>query len=197
MGQILNVFLFSLILIALGIFTIKYGIERFQKGDYGWGIFYVVLGIIGAVSSAANLIKAFFPKTAGAGKSEPQNDENSNGSNTASEEAAQNGGNKVPSSSTKVVTAPEVKAPNGIKSTDVTDAWDNYLGENTTNINPITGEVDPNRLFSLDGTKSIRFGNHEMASLNTPKGHFHYETWIYDATTDIMMVTNILQRIVA
>jgi len=34
----------------------------------------VVLGIIGAVSSAVNLIKAFFLKTTGTGKSEPKPD---------------------------------------------------------------------------------------------------------------------------
>jgi YD repeat-containing protein len=80
--------------------------------------------------------------------------------------------------------------------TDVTNAWDNYLGKNTTNINPITGAADPDRIFSADGTKSIRFGNHEMREMGTSKGHFHYETWTYDAVTDTMTVTNTLQRII-
>ena len=89
-----------------------------------------------------------------------------------------------------------MKAPNAIKSTKVTNVWDNYLGKNTTNIHPRTGVADPNRIFSADGIKSIRFGNHEMGSMGTPKGHFHYETWTYDAATDTMTVTNTLQRII-
>ncbi len=109
---------------------------------------------------------------------------------------AAKGAGKMPSSSTKVINTPEVKAPNAIKSTNVTGSWDSYLGKNTTNINPRTGAVDPNRIFSADGTKSIRFGSHEMGSMGTPKGHFHYETWMYDAATDTMTVTNTLQRII-
>jgi hypothetical protein len=110
--------------------------------------------------------------------------------------AAEGPGSKIPSSSTKVINTSEVKAPNAIKSTNVTNAWDNYLGKNTTDINPKTRMADPNRIFSADGTKSIRFGNHEMGTMSTPKGHFHYETWTYDAVTDTMTVTNILQRII-
>lgn len=109
---------------------------------------------------------------------------------------ASKGGGKTPSPSTKVVTTPEVKAPNAIKLDDVTNTWDNYLGKNTTNINPRTGGIDPNRIFSADGTKSIRYGNHEMGSMGTTKGHFHYETWTYDAATDTMTVSNTLQRII-
>ena len=90
MGQILNVFLFSLILIALGIFTIKYGIERFQEGDYGWGIFYILLGIISIGSSVYNLTKTFFPKPTGAGNSELPNSEDSTGNKTASNEGTGN-----------------------------------------------------------------------------------------------------------
>ena len=100
-----------------------------------------------------------------------------------------------PSANTRVVTTPEVSATTPIKSADVTKAWDTYLGKNTTSINPRTGVSDLNRIFSADGTKSIRFGNHEMRSLGTPKGHFHYETWTYNAIDDTMTVTNVLQRI--
>ncbi|WP_017417220.1 RHS repeat-associated core domain-containing protein [Clostridium tunisiense] len=101
----------------------------------------------------------------------------------------------TPSANTKVINAPEVKAPNVIKSSEVTGNWENYLGGNTTNINPRTGQVDPNRIFSADGTKSIRFDSHEMNSMGTTKFHYHMETWTYDAVNDTMTVTNTLQRI--
>jgi len=101
---------------------------------------------------------------------------------------------RTPSSDTRVITV-ERNAPNVMRSADVTNSWNNFLGENTTNINPITGRVDTDRIFSADGTRSIRFGNHEMRSIGTPKGHFHFETWNYNSTTDVMTVTNILQRI--
>lgn len=102
---------------------------------------------------------------------------------------------KTPNVNTKVINVPEVKAPNAIKSSEVTNRWNSYLGENTTNINPRTGQVDPNRIFSADGTKSIRFDSHEMNSMGTPKFHYHEETWTYDAVNDTMTVTNTLQRI--
>ncbi|ATW25288.1 RHS repeat-associated core domain-containing protein [Candidatus Formimonas warabiya] len=102
---------------------------------------------------------------------------------------------KAPNVNTKVINAPEVKAPNAIKSSEVTNRWNSYLGENTTNINPRTGQVDPNRIFSADGTKSVRFDSHEMNSMGTPKFHYHEETWTYDAVNDTMTVTNTLQRI--
>jgi hypothetical protein len=95
----------------------------------------------------------------------------------------------------KVVVLPETKMPNAIKSTEVIKSWDEWLGSNTTNVNPRTGLVDPDRIFSVDGTRSIRFGNHEMNSLGTPKGHFHYEKWIYNPVTDTVTVSNSLQRI--
>ena len=101
----------------------------------------------------------------------------------------------TPSASTRVINAPEVKSPNSIKSSQVTQRWDDYLGPNTTNINPRTGQVDLNRIFSTDGTRSVRFDSHEMNSIGTPKFHYHEETWIYDAINDIMTVLNTLQRI--
>ena len=51
-----------------------------------------------------------------------------------------------------------------IKTTDVTDCWNNYLGSNQTNIKSRNGRVDADRIFSADGTRSIRFGSHEMNS---------------------------------
>ena len=101
----------------------------------------------------------------------------------------------TPSVEMTVINVPEIKAPNAIKSSEATQSWENYLGENTTNIHPRTNQADPNRIFSADGTKSIRFGNHEMARMGTPKFHYHMETWTYDPATDTMVVTNTLQRI--
>ena len=99
-----------------------------------------------------------------------------------------------PSVRTRINNLPETKAPNAIKASDVTNAWDDYLGSNTTNIHPITGKPDPNRIFSSDATRSIRLGNHEMKSFGTTKAHFHYEKWDYNAVDDIMTISNIMQR---
>lgn len=101
----------------------------------------------------------------------------------------------VPSANTKVIATPEVKAPTTIKASDVTKRWEEYLGPNTTNINPRTGKVDSDRIFSADGKRSVRFSNHEMTSSGTPKYHYHEETWTYDSVNDTMTVTNTLQRI--
>jgi len=60
----------------------------------------------------------------------------------------------------------------------------------------MTGKPDPNRIFSADGTRSIRLGNHEMSQMGTPKGHFHYETWTYDPVSNTMTIINVLQRII-
>jgi len=51
------------------------------------------------------------------------------------------------------------------------------------------------RIFSADGTKSIRFGGHEMRSIGTTKAHFHYEKWLFDPTSNTVYVENILQRL--
>ena len=100
----------------------------------------------------------------------------------------------TPSEKTKVINTPETKAPHAIDSADAINVWDDYLGPDTTNLNPRTGVADPNRIFSADGTKSIRFGPHEMNSIGTSKAHFHFETWTYDSEKDVMTITNMLQR---
>lgn len=82
-----------------------------------------------------------------------------------------------------------------MKTSDVTNYWDDYLGNNQTNINPRTGLVDNDRIFSADGTRSIRFGNHEMNSMGTTKFHFHQEEWKYDSVNDVMEYFNTLIRI--
>lgn len=88
----------------------------------------------------------------------------------------------------------ETKPPNAINYSDAIDLCDDFLGPNITNVNPRTGLPDPNRIISFDGTRSIRFSNHEMNSIGTSKAHFHYETWSYDVINDVMNVTNTLQR---
>ena len=89
----------------------------------------------------------------------------------------------------------EVKLPNQIKANDAVDAWDEFLGPNQTSYNRFTGANDANRIFSADGTRSIRFGDHEMRSLGTTKAHFHYENWRYDPLSNTVYVENILQRL--
>ena len=55
--------------------------------------------------------------------------------------------------------------------------------------------TDADRLFSSDGTRSIRFSPHEMDSMGTTKFHFHEETWVYDAGVDELHYYNKLIRI--
>ena len=103
---------------------------------------------------------------------------------------------KIPSANTKVVMVPETKASYPMKSSEVVGAWNRFLGPNTSNIHPRTGQSDPDRIFSEFGTRAIRFGNHEMGGIGTPKGHFHFETWTFDPINDVFYVTNMLQRII-
>ena len=63
-----------------------------------------------------------------------------------------------------------------------------------TSYNKFTGKNDPNRIFSADGTRSIRFDDHEMKSLGTRKAHFHYEVWDCDPLSNTVYVTNTIQR---
>ena len=117
------------------------------------------------------------------------------GESAACEVAESGSKTHVPSVNTQVVRHPEIKSPNQVKTSDVTNYWDDYLGSNQTNIHPRTGLLDNNRIFSADGTKSIRFGNHEMDSMGTTKFHFHLEEWKYDPVNDVMDYFNTLVRI--
>lgn len=92
------------------------------------------------------------------------------------------------------VTQTETYAPSPMKPSAATGAWDDFLGSGQTNINPRTGLPDPNRVFSADGTRSIRFGPHEMNSSST-KFHFHQETWTYDPVANTWHVDNVVQRV--
>ena len=89
----------------------------------------------------------------------------------------------------------EVKLPNQIKANDAVAAWDDFLGPNQTSYNKFTGANEVDRIFSADGTKSIRFGDHEMRSLGTTKAHFHYENWLFDPVNNTVYVENVLQRL--
>jgi RHS repeat-associated protein len=99
-----------------------------------------------------------------------------------------------PTRNSAIVTLTETYAPKLIKASEATGSWDDFLGSGQTNINPRTRVPDPNRIFSADGTRSIRFGPHEMNSPPT-KFHFHQETWTHDPLTDNWRVHNVVQRV--
>ncbi len=94
-----------------------------------------------------------------------------------------------------VIEAPESSNPTQMKKADAVDAWDDYLGNQQTNYNPYKGVNDPNRIFSSDGTRSIRFGNHEMDSWGTSKAHFHFERWEYNAFNYTVTWYSTIQRL--
>lgn len=88
----------------------------------------------------------------------------------------------------------EIKLPRQIKYEEAVDAWDSFLGSNQTNYSILTGKTYKDRIFSADGKRSIRFGNHEMDLIGKPKAHFHYEIWDYDESSNTIFVHNYLQR---
>ncbi|WP_274562789.1 polymorphic toxin-type HINT domain-containing protein [Streptomyces spiramyceticus] len=90
---------------------------------------------------------------------------------------------------------PEVTAPKPLKPSQADKAWSDFLGPGPyTNIHPRTGQVDPNRLVSSNGRRSIRMGDHEMNSKPT-KFHFHMETWDWNSVTNAWTVGNTMQRV--
>jgi hypothetical protein len=89
----------------------------------------------------------------------------------------------------------EVKLSSQISIESAVDAWNDFLGPNQNSYNYFTGSNQADRIFSADGFRSIRFGNHEIKSMGTPKAHFHYEIWSYDRINNIVYVKNILQRL--
>jgi len=100
-----------------------------------------------------------------------------------------------PTEDTKVNALPEEVAPRPVRPQDAAARWQAFLGEGEhTNIHPRTGQPDPHRIVSADGTRSIRYGPHEMGSKPT-KHHYHEETWSYDSATDTMTVTNTQVRV--
>jgi RHS repeat-associated protein len=104
-------------------------------------------------------------------------------------------GPNVPGPNTRVHALPETTAPEPVRPEDAVGQWEEFLGDEPyTDIHPRTGVRDPNRLVSQGGTRSIRFGQHEM---NSPPGRFHYheETWTYDPFTNTMIVRNRIIRV--
>ena len=96
----------------------------------------------------------------------------------------------------KVIRHKEIKSPTPVKTENAIQHWDDFLGEGSyTNKNPITGEIDANRIFSANGTRSIRFGKHEMSKMGTGKFHYHEEQWIYEPIKNIMNYYNTLRRV--
>jgi hypothetical protein len=59
---------------------------------------------------------------------------------------------------------------------------------------PRLGTTDPTRIVSADGTRSIRYGDHERNSAAT-KHHYHEETWTLDTATNTMNVSNQVRRV--
>ena len=85
---------------------------------------------------------------------------------------------------------PQVETPSGkaVRAKDAVDDWNDFLGEGQTNIDPRDNLPDPDRIWSADGNRSVRFGDHEMDS-SPNKFHYHLETWQTDH------VHNLLQRV--
>ena len=82
----------------------------------------------------------------------------------------------------------ETKSGKAVGEKNATERWDEFLGPTQTNIDPRDGLPDPDRIWSGDGKRSIRFGPHEMNS-KPNKMHYHEETWHTDK------VENVLQRV--
>jgi hypothetical protein len=82
----------------------------------------------------------------------------------------------------------ETSSGRAVRAQDATSRWDQFLGEGQTNIDPRDGLPDADRIWSADGERSIRCGDHEMDS-SPNKFHYHEETW-YDDHVD-----NVLQRV--
>lgn len=64
----------------------------------------------------------------------------------------------------------ELKTGKNALKKNAIDFWNEFLGPDQKSV---PGE--PNRIYSADGNKSIRYGKHEMTSSGGP--HFHEETW--------------------
>jgi hypothetical protein len=89
----------------------------------------------------------------------------------------------------------EVYAGKPVKPEDATDKWDELLGPGPhSNTHPRTGEIDPDRIVSADGTRSIRYGSHEMNRKPT-KHHYHEKIWTYDPASNTMNVDNTVVRV--
>ncbi len=89
----------------------------------------------------------------------------------------------------------ETSANKAVKPQDATNNWDEFLGAGPHgNKHPRTGEIDPNRIVSADGKRSIRYGRHEMDSKPT-KHHYHEEIWTLEPKSNVMNVDNTIIRV--
>jgi hypothetical protein len=89
----------------------------------------------------------------------------------------------------------ETISPKPLKPEHVKSEQEKFLGPGPySNKHPRTGQLDPDRVVSADGKRSIRYGNHEK---NSPpaKHHYHEETWTYDAKNNVMNVDNTVRRV--
>jgi hypothetical protein len=82
----------------------------------------------------------------------------------------------VPNQGTNVETFAKFQ----LKPNEVQARWEQFLGPKPySHKHPRTGQIDPHRLVSADGKRSIRYGDHERTSGPT-KHHYHEETWTLD-----------------
>ncbi|SDO88891.1 RHS repeat-associated core domain-containing protein [Pseudomonas reinekei] len=89
----------------------------------------------------------------------------------------------------------EVFADKPVKPQEATSKWEEFLGEGPyTNKHPRTSTPDPDRLVSADGTRSIRYGAHEMGG-NPSKHHYHEERWMLELKGNVMNVENTVVRV--
>jgi hypothetical protein len=90
----------------------------------------------------------------------------------------------------------EVAGANVVPDLDaVRSQWLAFLGPGGLNQrHPRTGAIDPTRLISADGQRSIRYGNHERNSAPN-QHHFHQETWTHQAASNSISVANVLRRV--
>ena len=51
----------------------------------------------------------------------------------------------------------ETKSGKSVRAKDAVDQWNEFLGKEQTNIDPRDGMPDPDRIWSQDGSRSIRF----------------------------------------
>jgi hypothetical protein len=77
----------------------------------------------------------------------------------------------------------------------VRDQWLAFLGPGSfSHKHPRTGAIDPTRLVSADGQRSIRYGNHERNSAPN-QHHFHQETWTHHPDSNTVSIDNLLRRV--
>jgi hypothetical protein len=89
----------------------------------------------------------------------------------------------------------EVYENKPVRPQDAVTRWQDFLGkEPYTNIHPRTGLPDKDRIMSVEGNRSIRYGAHEMNS-KPSKHHYHEETWTFDPENNVMNVDNTVVRV--